>query len=156
MTVETITVPVTSLNSDATLPYYTIKGSAGLDLSSSVDLTLNPGQVTIILTGICFNLPPGFEGQTRGRSSLNKKGIFCIHGTIDSGYTGEVGVFLYNSTPEPFQIEKGMRIAQMVVARHTLVEWLPVQTREELGITDRGEKGWGSTGLKELHPLGKA
>ena len=132
------------------LPAYETTGSAGLDLRAAVaedaPLTLAPGQRALIPTGLKIALDHGFEAQVRPRSGLALKyGLTCLNspGTIDSDYRGEVGVILINHGQEPFVIQRGERIAQMVIARHEQAELLEVETLDE---TSRGSGGFGSTG----------
>lgn len=132
------------------LPAYETTGSAGLDLRAAVaedaPLTLAPGQRALIPTGLKIALDHGFEAQVRPRSGLAlKHGLTCLNspGTIDSDYRGEVGVILINHGQEPFVIQRGERIAQLVIARHEPAELLEVETLDE---TARGSGGFGSTG----------
>ncbi len=132
------------------LPAYETTGSAGLDLRAAVaedaPLTLAPGQRALIPTGLKIALDHGFEAQVRPRSGLAlKHGLTCLNspGTIDSDYRGEVGVILINHGQEPFVIQRGERIAQLVIARHEQAELLEVETLDE---TVRGSGGFGSTG----------
>lgn len=132
------------------LPSYATALSAGMDLRANIDapITLAPLERQLIPTGIFIALPPGYEAQVRPRSGLaTKHGITVINspGTVDADYRGELRVSLVNLSSEPFTIEDGERIAQMVVARHECVEWNAVETLDE---TDRGAGGWGSTGSK--------
>jgi len=135
-------------NSAWPLPEYATPQSAGLDLKANIDrpITLQPLQRAMVPTGLFIALPPGFEAQVRPRSGLAAKhGITVLNtpGTIDADYRGEIKVILVNLSQEPFEIVPGERIAQMVVARHETVQWEPV---EELGGTERGAGGFGSTG----------
>jgi dUTP pyrophosphatase len=130
------------------LPTYATEQSAGMDLTAALEesFDLEPGMRTLIPTGLSIALPKGFEAQVRPRSGLAlKHGITVINspGTIDSDYRGEVKVILGNLGTETFTIERGMRIAQMVVAKHEFIEWESV---EELDETSRGAGGFGSTG----------
>lgn len=132
------------------LPAYETEGSAGLDLRAAIAdgevMTLKPLGRTLIPTGLKVAVPLGFEVQVRPRSGLAlKHGITCLNspGTVDSDYRGEVGVILINLGTEDFQIRRGDRIAQMVVARHARIEWEVV---ESLDDTERGAGGFGSTG----------
>lgn len=132
------------------LPNYETDASAGVDLRAHIDapITLKPLERAIIKTGLFMELPIGYEAQVRPRSGLAaKKGISVLNapGTIDADYRGEVGVILVNLSNEPFTIEDGERIAQMVIAKHERAEWLQV---EELSETSRGAGGFGSTGTK--------
>lgn len=137
---------VKRLTPDAALPGYAHPGDAGMDLHANEGLTLEPGHSGIVRTGIAIALPPGTEAQVRPRSGLAAKhGVTVLNapGTIDEGYRGEVGVILVNHGPTPYQIEKGMRIAQMVIQPVLRVEVVEAQ---DLSETRRGEGGFGSTG----------
>lgn len=130
------------------LPEYSTPLSAGLDLRANLSspVTLRPMGRALIPTGLFIALPPGFEAQVRPRSGLAlKKGIGVLNspGTIDADYRGEIGVILVNLSDEPFVVQDGERIAQMVVARHERVEWTAV---DELDETERGAGGFGHTG----------
>lgn len=132
------------------LPQYATAHAAGMDIRANLSeaVTLNPLERTLIPTGLFLELPVGFEAQIRPRSGLAlKKGITVLNspGTIDADYRGEVGVILINLSNEPFVIEDGERICQMVIAAHEQVQWAEV---EELGSTDRGDGGFGHTGKK--------
>src|SRR5690625_4065188 len=138
-----LTIRLKKLRESAELPAYQTPLSAGMDLVADLDepLVLAPGDRHAVPTGIAIALPPGFEGQVRGRSGLGMRhGITLAQGvgTIDADYRGEIHVLLVNNGNRPFLIEDGMRIAQLVVARHERVEW--VET-EELDGTERGEGG---------------
>ena len=111
-------------------------------------ITLNPLERTIVKTGLYIELPIGFEAQVRPRSGLAaKKGITVLNspGTVDADYRGEIGVILVNLSSEPFVIENGERVAQLIIAKHERAQWIEVQ---ELSETARGEGGFGSTGVK--------
>ncbi|WP_378948492.1 dUTP diphosphatase [Mesorhizobium sp. ANAO-SY3R2] len=135
---------------DLALPSYETAGAAGMDLRAAVPadrpLLILPGRRALVPTGLVFEIPEGFEGQIRPRSGLAfKHGITCLNtpGTIDSDYRGEVKVLLINHGDEEFYVERGMRIAQMVIAagaRATIAE------RDLAGGTERGANGFGSTG----------
>lgn len=132
------------------LPAYATALSAGMDLRANIDspITLRPLERSLVPTGIYIALPPGHEAQIRPRSGLaTKHGITVINspGTVDADYRGELRVSLVNLSNEPFTIEDGERIAQMIVARHETVEWTEIETLDE---TERGAGGWGSTGTK--------
>ena len=135
-------------HSQHALPEYQTPLSAGLDIRANLDesVTLRPLERAMIPTGLFVELPEGCEMQIRPRSGLAAKhGITVLNspGTIDADYRGEIKVILVNLSNEPFTIESGERIAQMIVARYEQIEWLPV---EELGATERGAGGFGSTG----------
>jgi dUTP pyrophosphatase len=133
------------------LPRYATAGAAGLDLCAALSqsLTLAPGERSAVPTGIAIALPPGHEGQVRPRSGLARKhgiGMVNAPGTIDEDYRGEVHVLLVNLSREPYVIEPGDRIAQLVVAPVTRVHAVAVASAEELGATERDRGGFGSTG----------
>jgi dUTP pyrophosphatase len=133
---------------DLPLPSYATEGSAGLDLLAAIDadMELRPGARAAIPTGIALAMPPGYEAQVRPRSGLAlNHGITCLNapGTIDSDYRGEIKAILINHGDAPFAIKRGMKIAQMVIARHEQVEFVEVS---ELSATARGAGGFGSTG----------
>jgi dUTP pyrophosphatase len=132
------------------LPHYETIASAGMDLRASLTESriLKPLERTIVGTGLFIELPVGIEAQVRPRSGLAaKKGITVLNapGTIDADYRGEIGVILVNLSNEDFTINNGERIAQLVIAKHERAEW---EVTEELSSTDRGEGGFGSTGVK--------
>ena len=134
------------------LPAYETPGSAGMDIRAAVSegqpISIRPGKRALVPTGFIFEIPPGYEVQVRPRSGLAlKNGITCLNtpGTIDSDYRGEVQVLLINHGDERFVIERGMRIAQLVVAP---VVQAGVEERELASMTDRGAGGFGSTGLQ--------
>ncbi|MGF1592304.1 MAG: dUTP diphosphatase [Kiloniellaceae bacterium] len=134
---------------DLDLPAYATADSAGMDLLAAVDapVSLAPGERRLIPTGIAIALPPGSEAQVRPRSGLAlKHGITVLNapGTIDADYRGEVGVILVNHGDRPFLIERGSRIAQMVVAAYARVAW---QASADLEVSARGAGGFGSTGF---------
>jgi dUTP pyrophosphatase len=136
------------------LPAYASAGAAGLDLCAAIapggKLVLEPGARDLVPTGLSIALPPGFEAQVRPRSGLALEfGVSVLNapGTIDSDYRGEVKVLLVNFGAHPFEISRGMRIAQLVVARYERVEL--VEAAEALAETARGQGGFGSTGVGE-------
>lgn len=130
------------------LPAYATAGAAGMDLRAQLEapITLAPLGRVLVPTGLFIELPQGYEAQVRPRSGLAiKHGLTVLNspGTIDADYRGEIKVALVNLSAEPFEIQDGERIAQLVVARHKQVVWQPV---EELGETERGAGGFGHTG----------
>lgn len=128
------------------LPEYATEGAAGMDVLSAEDVTLAPGGRHAVATGLAFAIPPGFEIQVRPRSGLAlKHGITVPNtpGTIDSDYRGELKVILINHGTDAFEIRRGDRVAQLVLAPVTRASWLKV---DELDHTARGEGGFGSTG----------
>ncbi|MBQ6652560.1 MAG: dUTP diphosphatase [Prevotella sp.] len=132
------------------LPAYATPQSAGMDLRANLDapVVLKPLERRLIPTGLHIALPAGYEAQVRPRSGLAlKKGITVLNtpGTIDADYRGEVGVILVNLSAEDFTVNDGERIAQMVIARHEQAAFTPV---EELETSERGEGGFGHTGVK--------
>mgnify|MGYP006195532937 FL=1 len=132
------------------LPSYETIASAGMDLRANIteSITLNSLERVVVKTGLFIELPIGYEAQVRPRSGLAaKKGITVLNspGTVDADYRGEIGVILVNLSNEPFVIENGERIAQLVIAKHERAEWQEVT---ELSETSRGEGGFGSTGVK--------
>ena len=132
------------------IPSYETVGSAGMDLRANIDesITLKPLERTIVKTGLFIALPIGTEAQVRPRSGLAaKKGITVLNapGTVDADYRGEIGVILVNISNEDFVINDGERIAQLVIAKHERAEWEEVTVLSE---TERGEGGFGSTGIE--------
>ncbi len=142
-----IQIPIIN-RSDNPLPFYATGQSAGMDLCAAnpEPIALAPGEFRLVPTGLFIELPVGYEAQIRPRSGLAfKHGITVLNapGTIDADYRGEIGVLLINHGQHTFEIKKGERIAQMVVAAHATVAWLPAM---ELAETERGAGGFGSTG----------
>lgn len=132
------------------LPEYSTPLSAGMDLRANLDspITLDSLDRCLIPTGLSIALPAGFEAQVRPRSGLAiKKGISVLNspGTIDADYRGEICVVLINLSKEPFVIEDGERIAQMIIAKHEQVAWEATDTLDE---TERGAGGFGHSGIK--------
>lgn len=130
------------------LPEYKTKGSSGLDLLANLDesMTLKPMERKLVPTGLFLEIPYGFEGQVRARSGLSiKHGLTLVNavGTIDSDYRGELKVPMINLGEEPFTINHGDRIAQLVITKYETITW---QEAEIIEDTDRGEGGFGSTG----------
>ena len=141
-------VLVKKLRDDAIVPRYMTAQAAGLDLCAALDapVTVAPGERVAVSTGLAIALPPGFEAQVRPRSGLARShGITLVNspGTIDADYRGEIGILLINHGREPFTIEHGHRIAQMVIAPVVQAELAVV---DELDATERGAGGFGSTG----------
>ena len=134
---------------DLPLPAYATEGAAAFDLLAAVGepITLAPGKRALVPTGLAFAIPAGFEGQVRPRSGLAaKNGVTVLNapGTIDADYRGEVQVILINHGDQPFTVERGMRIAQFLLAPVTSAALTPVESLDE---TARGAGGFGSTGL---------
>lgn len=138
---------VKRLSPSATLPSYAHPGDAGLDLFANVTVSIEPGETKLVGTGISIELPANTEAQVRPRSGLAlKHGITVLNtpGTIDHGYRGEVGVILINHGRDRFDVQPGMKIAQMVIASCLSVS---VEESLELSGTARGQGGFGSTGV---------
>lgn len=132
------------------LPAYETNASAGMDLRANLTepVVLKPLERAIVPTGLFIELPVGYEAQVRPRSGLAaKKGITVLNspGTVDADYRGQIGVILVNLSADPFIVENGERIAQLVIARHERAEWIEAT---ELTETSRGAGGFGSTGAK--------
>ena len=130
------------------LPTYATEQSAGMDLTAALEeaIEIGPGERMLIPTGLTIELPEGYEAQVRPRSGLAlKHGVTVLNspGTVDADYRGEIGVILANLGQQEFTVERGMRIAQMVIAKHATVEW---EIADELSETERGSGGFGSTG----------
>ena len=137
-------------NSQHELPNYETLASAGMDLRANISeaITLQPLERAIVKTGLLIELPIGFEAQVRPRSGLAaKNGVTVLNapGTIDADYRGEIGVILVNLSNQAFTIQNGERIAQLIIAKHERADWELVS---ELSETQRGEGGFGSTGVK--------
>lgn len=141
-----IEVAVRRLRDDATLPSQAYEGDAGLDLAACEGLTLAPGERAVVPTGIAVEIPAGYAGFVQPRSGLAARhgiGIVNSPGLIDSGYRGEIQVVLVNTDPrEPFAVEPGMRIAQLVIAPVAAVRLVEA---EELAVSERGARGFGSS-----------
>jgi len=133
---------------DVALPEYHSPHASGMDICAAVTepVTLRPGEIALIPTGLHIAGPPGYEAQVRPRSGLAlKHGLMVVNtpGTIDADYRGEVRIILGNFGKEPFTVERGGRVAQMVIQRVAQVDWVE---RADLSATDRGQGGFGSTG----------
>ncbi len=142
-----MTVKFRKSDPEAILPSYAHPGDAGMDVRSVEEFTIEPGGRRLVRTGLVMMLPPGYEAQVRPRSGLAlKNGVTVLNapGTIDEGYRGEVGVILANLGQEPFRVEKGAKIAQIVVAPCTRAE---IVETDEVDDTARGAAGFGSTGV---------
>ncbi|OPZ85813.1 MAG: Deoxyuridine 5'-triphosphate nucleotidohydrolase [Firmicutes bacterium ADurb.Bin419] len=145
---EKTIIKVKRLSEFAKLPEYAHEGDAGLDLFSTVDAIIPAGESKLITTDISLEMESGFEAQIRPRSGLAlKSGITVLNtpGTIDSGYRGPVGVIIINHSKVDFEVVKGMKIAQMVIARYIHADIIEVS---DLTDTERAAGGFGSTGVK--------
>ena len=145
-----IKILIKRLSKEVSLPKYETSGSSGMDLSANIDAKINiePGKTVVIPTGLALSIPKGFEIQIRPRSGLAAKqkiSVLNTPGTIDSDYRGEIKVILINLSQESFKVEKGLRIAQMVVCPVVQAQLKEVN---DLNETGRGEGGFGSTGTK--------
>ena len=145
-----IKILIKRLSKEVSLPKYETAGSSGMDLAANIagNINIDPGKTAIIPTGLALSVPKGFEVQIRPRSGLAaKKKISVLNtpGTIDSDYRGEIKVILINQGQETFKVEKGLRIAQMVVCP---VVQAQIKEVEDLSETERGIGGFGSTGSK--------
>jgi dUTP pyrophosphatase len=134
---------------DAILPFYAHPGDAGMDLHAICDKEIPAGEVALIGTGLCVQLPENTEAQVRPKSGLAlKHGITVLNtpGTVDEGYRGEIGVILINHGKETYSVSKGQKIAQLVIKPTLHVE---IEEQNELSDTQRGAGGFGSTGLNK-------
>ncbi|MDO8806589.1 MAG: dUTP diphosphatase [Elusimicrobiota bacterium] len=140
-------IAVQKLHADVKMPAYAHEGDAGLDLFSTINHTLQPGERVLIPTGLKMAIPHGYEGQVRPKSGLAlKHGLTVLNtpGTVDAPYRGEVGVILINLDPKtPYEIKKGEKVAQMVFNK---IEYATFTEAADLTVTTRGEGGFGSTG----------
>ena len=138
------------LSKKVSLPKYETSGSSGMDLAANIDANINidPGKTAIIPTGLALSIPKGFEVQIRPRSGLAAKqkiSVLNTPGTIDADYRGEIKVILINLGQDTFKVEKGLRIAQMIVCPIVQAQ---LQEVDDLNETERGKGGFGSTGTK--------
>ena len=145
-----IKILIKRLSEEVSLPKYETSGSSGMDLSANIDANINidPGKTAIIPTGLAISIPKGYEAQIRPRSGLAAKqkiSVLNTPGTIDADYRGEIKVILINLGQDSFVVEKGFRIAQMVVCPVVQAQLKEVS---DLSVTERGEGGFGSTGTK--------
>lgn len=140
-------IKIKKLNENAKIPEYKTMESAGMDLCASEESSILPMEIKLVPTGLSMEMQQGFEAQIRPRSGLALKGITVLNspGTIDSDYRGEVKIILMNLGKEEFRIAIGDRIAQMVIAK---AEQAKILESKELSDTQRGEGGFGSTGIK--------
>lgn len=139
-------VRIRRLHPDAVFPAYAhgAEEDAGLDIRALCDFVVPARGVSAVPTGLALELPPGYEAQVRPRSGLTLRNrVVANVGTIDPGYRGEIRVVMFNLADEDFTVQKGDRIAQMVIARYEAVEW---EEAEEMEETRRGTKGFGSSG----------
>ncbi len=147
MKLDSVTVRVKLLTPDSKMPVLATEGDVAFDLYSTIDLDLEPGQRSAVPTGISVEIPRGYEGEVRPRSGLALQyGVTVLNapGTVDSGYRGEVKSIMVNLSREPFKIMKGMRICQLAIRRVPDVRLVKTET---LASSERGERGFGSSGL---------
>ncbi|PEW95875.1 dUTP diphosphatase [Bacillus cereus] len=138
-------IKVKKLHKDAVIPKYAKHGDSGFDLVSMEDVTIKPGENVIIKTGVAYEIPVGFELQVRPRSGMSvKTPLRVILGTVDAGYRSDVGVIADNIGSEPFEVKRGDRVAQGVIAPVIRANLIEV---DELSETERGNGGFGSTGI---------
>jgi dUTP pyrophosphatase len=142
---------VSESTKDIPLPHYATDGSAGMDIHAAVEneLIIPPMETVLVPSGFAIEVPIGYEAQIRPRSGLaikNNIGIMNAPGTIDSDYRGEVKIILSNFGKIPFIVKRGDRIAQMIIAQYTRIEWEEV---DQLSETTRGEGGFGHTGIEK-------
>ena len=146
-----IPVKIVKLNKDAIIPQYAHPTDAGADVFAIEETTIPVGETVLVKTGIAVAVPAGYEIQVRPRSGLSLKSglrIANAPGTIDADYRGEIGIIMTNTGISPYVIDKGMKIAQLVIAPTPKIKWNVVHSVEELGTTERGEGGFGSTGTQ--------
>jgi len=149
-TFKTKVLKVELLNDDAKFPEYAYPSDSGFDLFSTVEIILQPFGRALVPTGLKFDIPDGSEIQVRPKSGLAiKQGITVLNtpGTVDSGYNGEIQVIVFNTNPEPFTIQKGMKIAQAVLCPVVNGNWVELIKVDSVDEKDRGDNGFGSTGL---------
>lgn len=139
-------------DSDNPLPKYETLGAAGMDVCSDEDVEIAPGKVVAVKTGLYFEIPEGYEIQVRPRSGLSMKtGLRVANslGTLDSDWRGNSAVLLWNTDTVSYMVKKGDRIAQLVLSEVPKISWVSVLSKDVLGKTDRGESGFGSTGVSK-------
>jgi len=139
---------ITTSTGEAHLPSYQRPGDAGMDLCARLEKPIEiwNGKVAKVPVGIHLAIPEGYEGQIRPRSGMSAKAMICTFGTIDSGFRGELCALIYNLSGSVYTISPGDRIAQLVISEVPRVRWEIVQKLEDLGNTERGTGGFGSTG----------
>ena len=138
------------MSDDAIEPSYNYTSDSGFDLYSTEEIVLTPFGRALVPTGLKFDIPDGSEIQVRPKSGLAiKQGITVLNtpGTVDSGYNGEIQVIVFNTNPEPFTIQKGMKIAQAVLCPVVNGNWVELIKVDSIEDKDRGDNGFGSTGL---------
>lgn len=145
---EFVTVKITKLNPDAIIPTYAHPTDCGADVAAVAETKIEAGETKIVPTGLAVAIPAGYEIQIRPRSGLSLKSSLRVAnapGTIDADYRGEVGIIMTNTGETAYVIDKGIKIAQMVIAPTPRIKWKEVESVEDLGSTERGAGGFGST-----------
>jgi dUTP pyrophosphatase len=138
------------LSEDATDPYYNYESDSGFDLFSTEEIAIQPFGRALIPTGLSFDIKDGYEIQVRSKSGLAiNQGLFVLNspGTVDNGYLGEVKVILFNTNQTEFIVKKGMKVGQAVLCPVVNGKWVDLVKKESLSQKDRGDKGFGSTGI---------
>ncbi len=146
-------IKIKKIEKDAILPHYAHEGDAGMDVYSCEDCVIKPGERKLVRTGLCFEIPKGYEIQIRPKSGLALNyGITVLNtpGTLDSGYRGELKIILFNTGKEEYKIKKGQKISQIVLSKYEEAE---IEEVSELSNTRRGENGFGSTGLEAKNQI---
>jgi len=139
-------IKIKKIAEDVKAPNFAKEGDAGLDMYSNEEVLLKPGDIHAVATGVCMEIPHGFVGLVWDKSGLAlKSGVKTMGGVIDSGYRGEVKIIIKNLSNEILNIEKGQKVAQMLIQK---VENPEIKIVEELSETERGHQGFGSTGIK--------
>jgi dUTP pyrophosphatase len=147
---EKLKLDYKKLHQDAVDPFYNYLSDSGFDLYSVEEVTIPPLGRALISTGLSFDIPDTFEIQVRSKSGLAiNQGLMCLNspGTVDSGYLGEIKVILFNTNQESVIIKKNMKVAQAVIARVANGNWVDFVKKENLSQKDRGQNGFGSTGI---------
>ncbi len=148
-----VVLNVKKLTKDVSLPEYAVSSDVGLDLRANESVSLYPMEQKVVKTGLIIEIPPGHVGLIRDRAGIvNKMNVHTVAGTFDPGYRGEVSIVLVNFGEESVDIEEGMRIAQMIILPVVKVKVTEVS---KLSSTERSDKGFGSTGIKEILKLDK-
>jgi dUTP pyrophosphatase len=140
----------TKLHEDAVEPKYNYESDSGFDLHSTEEIIVPPFGRVLVPTGISLDINDGFEVQVRSKSGLAiNQGLMCLNspGTVDNGYTGEVKVIIFNTNQSPFTISKGMKVAQAVLCPVVNGKWVDLVKKETINNKERGENGFGSTGI---------
>ena len=138
------------LNTDVETPSYNYESDSGFDLYSTEEITIPPFGRALIPTGLSFDIKDGYEIQVRSKSGLAiNQGLFVLNspGTVDNGYLGEVKVILFNTNQTEFVVKKGMKVGQAVLCPVVNGKWVDLINKEELSSKDRGDNGFGSTGI---------